>query len=144
MEQKRHSWWCFFKVNQYSGHWKENQAWGNCKDRLRKDQTTEGQVPPRGFRQNEVALLLMNKRQLGKGIKGDYLFTSPSCWCGLHLWVPPEKKIKKKEHWLWGGSVGSAGTDVTKEWPSDTGFALGWGVRWQRYRGLLSLSLPGG
>lgn len=27
-------------------------------DRLRKDQTTEGQVPPRGFRQNAVAFLL--------------------------------------------------------------------------------------
>lgn len=66
MEQRRHRRWCSFKINQYSGHWKGNQVWGNRKDRLKKDQTTEGQVPPRGCWQNDVASLLMIVGSWGK------------------------------------------------------------------------------
>lgn len=60
-------------------------------------------------------LFIEERRQLGKGIKGDYLFTTPSFRCGLHLWVCPEK-IRRKESWEWGESGGSGGTDVMEKW----------------------------
>lgn len=71
------------------------------------------------------SLFIEGCRKLGKGIKGNYLFTSPSYWCGLHLWVYSEK-IKRRESWEWGESCGTAGTDVTEECHSHTDITLWW------------------
>lgn len=89
------------------------------------------------------SLFIEGCRKLGKGIKGNYLFTSPSYWCGLHLWVYSEK-IKRRESWEWGESCGTAGTDVTEECHSHTDITVVDGV-WdgRGTRELLSLSLPG-
>lgn len=63
--------------------------------------------------------------------------------CGLHLWVHPEK-IKRKKSWEWGGSGGSAGSDVMGKWHAclmNGGFSrargttLTWTSLWGRVQG---------
>lgn len=158
MEQRGHSWWCSFKINQYSRHWKGNQAWGNCKDRLREDQTTEGQVPSRGFWQNEVAFLLKNVGSWGKASKEIIYSQFPRSHVSC-VFESAQKKSRGKragrgekavaqQPVMWWGSSEKVwwreGCSRAVPCHLHVNFTLGWGTRWRRTMGLLSFSLRGG